>query len=322
MLLRLDRPGGWLLGAAYRTDALRQLFVDANLDAQGMTALIDTRLGRVQSVAGPAATDPNYDIARSPMYAAIQRVKDDTWIGPSAPDGVRRIHGFHAVPGHQLTTVVAVNETDAMQPANGWTRDLRLLALAATVVVLAGAGIALYAVLTFRSKRRLRQSLERERMLVANAQAELVEARARLGGRFGQLQALFAAIAEGTLVLDAELRVSEWNEHFPGLFGVAPQVLQFGLPLDELLRIQAREGAFGPLQDVEAEVARRVVQLRTGSENRPTIYPAADERALAVFTSRHADGSLLLVVREAAQRDLNGASADQRALAPSPTETF
>jgi hypothetical protein len=73
---------------------------------------------------------------------------------------------------------------------------------------------------------------------------------------------------------------------------------------------------------VEAEVARRVVQLRTGSENRPTIYPVADGRTLAVFTSRHADGSLMLVVREAAQSDLNCASTDQKALVPSPTETF
>ena len=36
-----------------RPDALRRLFAEADLGLRGMTALIDTRLGRVQAIAGP-----------------------------------------------------------------------------------------------------------------------------------------------------------------------------------------------------------------------------------------------------------------------------
>jgi hypothetical protein len=304
MLLRLDRPGGWLAGVAYRTAALQRLFVEANLGVQGMAALIDTRLGRIEAVAGPAAANPNYDIANTPMYAALQQRPNGTWIGASALDGVARIHGFRQLPGHPLAAVVAVDEAAAMRPAIAWAQDVRALALAATLVVLAALGVALYAVWTFRSKRRLRQNLERELLLVNNAQLELAEARSRLAGKSGQFEALSAGIGEAALVLDAELRLAEWNRNVPVLLGVAPDVLRPGLPLAELLRIQAMEGTFGALGDVEGEVARRLALLQGGVANAPTIYGGPGGRDLAVFASRHGDGSLLLLMREATERDL------------------
>ena len=74
------------------------------------------------------------------MYAAMQRRPDGTWVGPSAPDGVQRIHAFRPVPGRQLAVVVAVNETEAMRPAAGLAQDVRSLAIAATLVALAAIG--------------------------------------------------------------------------------------------------------------------------------------------------------------------------------------
>ena len=83
-----------------------------------MTALVNTRLGRILAVVGPAAADPNYDIAGSPMYRrnAEQASRYLGWrIGartaysafmPSAP-----------CPDRDLSVVVAVDEADAMRPA-------------------------------------------------------------------------------------------------------------------------------------------------------------------------------------------------------------
>ena len=327
MFLRLDRPGGWVVGAAYRTAALQRLFVDASLGVQGMAALIDTRLGRVEAVAGPAAANPNYDIANTPMYAALQQRPNGTWIGASALDGVARIHGFRQLPGHPLAAVVAVDEAAAMRPAVAWAQDVHALALAATLVVLAAMGVALYAVWTFRSKRRLRQNLERELVLVSNAQLELAEARSRLVGKSGQFEALSGGIGEAALVLDANLRLAEWNRNVPVLLGVAPEVLRPGLPLEELLRIQAMEGTFGPLGDVEGEVARRLALLTGGIGNAPTIYGGPGGRDLAVFASRHGDGSLLLLVRAATEHDLRPPAAAETPVLESapesgPPETF
>jgi PAS domain-containing protein len=199
---------------------------------------------------------------------------------------------------------VAVDVAEAMRPAIAWAQDVRSLALASTLVVLAAAGVALYALWTFRAKRRLRQTLEREQLLATNAQAELVDVRARLGGRAGQMQALFGGIEEGVLVLDAERRVSEWNQRFPELFGIASEAPQRGMQLDELVRAQALEGAFGALEDPEREVATRLAQLQAGSGTRPSLYAAPGGHTLAVFATQHADGSLLLVMREATEHDL------------------
>lgn len=302
--------GGWLVGAAYRTGALTRLFAEADLGLQGMAALIDTRYRGVQAVVGPAAANPNYDIGASAMYAAMQLQPDASWVGASAPDGVQRIHGFHQVPGYRKDVVVAVAEDEAMRPARAWTKDVRILALVATLLVLAASGVALYAVWTLRSKRRLQKSLERERAFVTNIQAELAEARARLGARAKQFQALFDGIDEGALVLDAELHIAEWNQHFPILFGIAPAVLQPGLPFDEVLRVQAREGAFGVLDDIEGEVARRLALLSRGIVTSPSVYAGPGGGSLLVFSSRHADGSLLLVVHEATERNLNHSMAE------------
>ncbi len=306
MLLKAEHPDGWLVGVAYRMATLKRLFAEANLGVQGMTALIETRAGRVDAVVGPAAANPNYDIAQSAMYAAMQERPDGTWVGPSAPDGVRRIHGFHRIPGHPFAVVVAIDETEAMESAIAWQLDVGALAWAATIVVLAAAGVALYAVWTFRSKRRLRQALQRELILVNNAQAELAEARERLGGRAGQVQALFAAVDEGVLVLDADLHLVEWNAMLPALLGIAPETLRPGLPFDEVLRSQAREGAFGARDDIEAEVGRRLALIRSGS----TTYPGPGERPLVMFRSSAADGSVLLVLRPASEYGLPPAPAE------------
>ena len=167
-----------------------------------------------------------------------------------------------------------------MQPAIAWAQDTRALSLSATLVVLVAAGLALYAVWTFRFRSRLRPSLDRERTLVTNAQVPLSDARIRLADRAWHFQALLAGIDEGALVLDAELHLAEWNQHFAALFGVAPTVLRPGLPLDALLRTQARVGAFGALDDIEAEVATRLGLLSGDARTVATIYAGPGGRCV------------------------------------------
>ncbi len=114
--------------------------------------------------------------------------------------------------------------------------------------------------------------------LVANAQAELAEARARVAGTAWQFQALFEGIDEAALVLDADLRLVEWHQHFPALLSIAPAVLQPGMSLEELLRIQAGQGAFGTLDDTADEVARRLEQLRRDTATIRSMPAPADVR--------------------------------------------
>lgn len=307
LMLPLELPTGWAVGAMYRTAALTRLFAEAQLGIEGMTAMIDTRRGWVQTVAGLAAIDRKSDISASSMYAAMNARPDGTWIGPSAPDGVRRIHAFRRVPGRQLATVVAVSEAEAMQPAVAWAEDVRSVATAATLVILAAASLALYAVWTYRVGSRLRQTIEQDELEMMAVLTELTVARQRLESRGGQLEALFAMMGDGALLLDADLRVKEWNPHAAELLGLTLDMLQTGMPLDEMLRFQAREGAFGSADDIEVEVARRLATLQTPTGTAPVLYGAPHGQTLAVAVTRHADGSLLLVMREASAGDLQSA---------------
>lgn len=305
MFVPLEKPGGWYVGATYRTDALSRLYSEASLGLRGMVALINTRIGRIEIIAGPAATIPDYDIADSAMYEALKIKPNGAWVGSSAPDGVERINGFHQVPGRDLAVVVAVDRHEALEQAETWIGWARGLAWAGTLVVLMAAALLLYGVWTYRTTKRLRQTIDRERVVLGNTQEELSAARSRLEVLSGEVQALFAGVDEGTLVLDSQLRATEWNPRFPALFGSAPQDLQAGQPLDELLRIQAKEGAFGPLDDIEAEVGRRMAQLRAAAGDR-VLYVGRGGRPLAVAGRLLADGGLILVIREARADELAG----------------
>ena len=262
-------------------------------------------MGRIEIISGPAATNPNYDIANSAMYLALKTKPNGAWVGPSAPDGVERINGFHQVPGRDLAVVVAVDRHEALEQAETWVGWARGIAWAGTLVVLMAAALLLYGTWTYRATHRLRQTIDRERAVLGNTQAELTEVQSRLEMRTGQVQALFAGVDEGTLVTDAQLRATEWNPRFPALFGTAPQDLQIGQPLDELLRIQAKEGAFGPLDDIEAEIGRRMAQLRAAVDDR-VLYVGRNGRSLTVVGRALADGGLILVIREARADELAG----------------
>ena len=78
-----------------------------------------------------------------------------------------------------------------------------------------------------------------------------------------KMDAIVAGMPDGILVVDADLRVVEWNRHFPEFAGVPEEMLREGLDLADVLRAQAAAGEFGPV-DSDAEVERRMALLRAG----------------------------------------------------------
>ncbi|MFH5923090.1 PAS-domain containing protein [Roseomonas xinghualingensis] len=70
-------------------------------------------------------------------------------------------------------------------------------------------------------------------------------------------------MSDGVMMIDAELRLVEWNTHFPEFAGIPSDMLRVGMSMEEILRLQAAAGEFGDI-DVEAEVTRRMALLRTG----------------------------------------------------------
>jgi signal transduction histidine kinase/CheY-like chemotaxis protein len=126
--------------------------------------------------------------------------------------------------------------------------QLKMEALAAVLLVLAALLMAL-----LMRERRARHCSDRDLAVMAD----------RVRAQAVKSDAILKGMPDGILVMDGNLRLIEWNAHFPEFAGVPGEILRVGLSISDVLRAQAAAGEFGPV-DVEAEVERRMALLRSG----------------------------------------------------------
>ncbi|HEY4174146.1 MAG TPA: PAS-domain containing protein [Rhodopila sp.] len=257
----LDHPKGWLIGASYRSTELTKLFAQAALGFDPVVALVDTRLGRVQAVVGPAARRPKTDLSKSPLFDVMTRSPSGTWIGTTAIDGVERLHAFHRVEGRDMMVLVAASLAEVMVPAENLAAGAHALAFVASALVLAIGGLVLWELYTIRAQNRRTRIFNRTRSELDRLRTEEAgnTARARLNAV--RLQVILDGVADGIALFDSGLRLVQWNHPFQRGIGIEPRK---DMPLDALLRDQAAKGFFGPMDDAEAEIGRRSGILRAG----------------------------------------------------------
>jgi signal transduction histidine kinase len=259
---RLDWADGRFAGviaASYDIGALSGLFGTGGRGNGDMMAVIGTKDGIVRAGIGDAV--PGNSIAGSALFAAMTAAPGAAWIGPSPIDGVTRVHGFGTVPGRDLEVVVGLDSDAAMAPSRDWERGVMLFAAGITALITMVTIVLLHAE---RSARQREQALARDRSVLADANAELAAAEARARAKTVQLGATLSGMTDGIMMVDAEMRLIEWNEHFAEFTGVPADILRPGLPMAEVLRGQALAGEFGAV-DIEAEVERRMALLRSGA---------------------------------------------------------
>ncbi len=289
-----SRPG-WLVGASYRSSALVKVFAEGGLGTRGLAALIDTRQGGVQAVAGPAALHPKLNVGSTRMYKAFQNQDfSGVWTGPTGIDGVRRVQAFRRVPGRDLVAVVGIDLHDWMAPTETWARHARELAALASLLVAAVGGLVLWWLWTLETNRRLRSAL--------------TQARGEGGGVATQLRAALELSAEGAALFGADWRLIAWNPAFATALGLPPVALRRGIDVQDLLRQKAgRPGA--------AESAAEHAQSETARKPEQAAATAGDTAA----DTMEAELSGHLVERMAAQllRSGNAANAAAQLLTPS-----
>lgn len=313
--LALRHPDGSFAGLIvvdYRVAALTDIFGQTNVGAGGLVALIDLNEGRIRAAVGPNVVDPDASSLDSRMFAAIRSAPSGVWVGPSAFDAVVRIHAFHVIPGRDLVVVVAMEEASAMAPASDWRFQGRIFAGAVTLLLLVIAGIWLRAA---RVARRREAQAGEERAVLAASNAQLEVARAYAAAKTEQLEATLRGMTDGVAMVDAHLCLVEWNHRFPEIVGVPPEMLRVGLPMEEILRVQALGGQFGPLDDVDAEIARRVDRLRSGQFG-VTERPTPDGRMIELRRNRLPDGGFVTLYSDITDRKLaENALRDAQAVA-------
>lgn len=138
--------------------------------------------------------------------------------------------------------------------------SLMVGALLAFAAVLAALALLVQA----RRLRRRDMQLHARNAHLAAANAELREVTERAEAKARMLDGVLAAMADGILVVDADLRLAGWNPRFPDYAGVPRRALRIGMPLREVIRLQAEAGEFG-MVDPEAETERRMAMFHNGT---------------------------------------------------------
>jgi signal transduction histidine kinase len=123
--------------------------------------------------------------------------------------------------------------------------------------------------------------------------------------------ATLAGMPDGLMVLDPDLRLVEWNQHFPEFVGVPAEMLWMGMSLGEILRAQAIAGEFGPV-NVDHEVKRRIALIRSGGSTGTIERRRPNGQTLELRRSPLADGGFVtlytdITVRRRAEDQLRQA---------------
>jgi PAS domain-containing protein len=255
-------PLGWLVGASYRSENLAKFFAQASLGTNALVALVDTQRGQVQAVVGPSARRPTTDLSKTTLYDVMNRSDAGTWLGESGIDGVVRLHAFHHVAGRDMVVVAAATAAEVMAPAETLTAAARTVAVIASALVVAIAGLFAWGFTTLRASRRRHREMTRDSVELERLRVDGGTNLARLQLQAARLEMLLNNGSDGVALLDSGLRLVQWNSHFTRGIGVD---LREALPLDALLREQAALGLFDSVQDIEATIAARVVLLQTGN---------------------------------------------------------
>ncbi|HTW71350.1 MAG TPA: hypothetical protein VME47_15800, partial [Acetobacteraceae bacterium] len=214
-MVRPLTPRGWLVGAAYQSKALTQVFAVAGLGHGGLGALVDTVRGGVQALAGSAAVRPRLAIANTPLYQTMIAHPDSgIWIGATPIDEVARIIAYHKVPGRNLVVLVGETVGVAMEPANSWAAAARSLAAIAMLLVIAVGGAIWWELWHWRQIRRRQRALAQTQTMLAGTQTELTALRRRSAADEMQVQALLPLAAAGVAVADTQDRLTRWNPRF------------------------------------------------------------------------------------------------------------
>jgi len=301
LALRLRHPDGSFAGAigiTWQTSALTRFFGEAHLGPDDMIAVVGTGDARLRAAVGPVAGVPDADLRDSAMLLALQRMPDGEWIGPSAPDGIDRVHAFRHVPDRDLAVVVGVERHAALAAATIWARGAMFFAGGITALVLLIAWLLLREV---RATQRRTESLDKERARLAAGNAELEAAKARADAKAAQLEATLAGMTDGVAMVDANHCLMEWNDRFPEISGVPAEILRVGASMEELVRAQAEAGEFGPV-DVEAEVARRMRLLRSGRLAETNERARPDGRVIELHRNHLPDGGMVTLYTDITAR--------------------
>ncbi|MEA2879827.1 MAG: hypothetical protein QOF14_5023 [Hyphomicrobiales bacterium] len=106
------------------------------------------------------------------------------------------------------------------------------------------------------------ETRQRERQL-DTAKAEAAAAQRDVESTREMLQTIIDNMTDGVSLFDKDMRWRFSNQSHMRTMGYAPETLRPGTPVEELIRLHATRGEYGPPDDVEALVKHSLARIRT-----------------------------------------------------------
>ncbi len=247
----------------------------------------------------PSNSIGNIDKAQTlSLFDAALKSASGSWTGMPIADGVEREVYFTRLADLDMLLLVGVGRQEALDLT--LNRSEAVLIFAAVVSVL----LALGAVLVIRQvdvSRKREERLAADRNLIESAYGELAMAKANSERKSAEIEATLAGVTDGVMMLDADLRLVNWNDRFAERIGIPRQMIRVGMSIEDLIRYQAENGEFGNV-NVEYEVLRRMAAMRglRGSSTVERIRP--DGTAIELRRSRLPDGGLVTLYIDVSAR--------------------
>ena len=142
------------------------------------------------------------------------------------------------------------------------------------------------------SSRLVLSLLLRQRTVSTKAALKLLDdANAAIHYNREILQTALDHVRQGIAVFDKDLNLICWNRQFGEILDLSPDFIHIGIGLDEILRYNARKGAFGP-GATEVLVHERLGYYAAGSEPFPERFPDRD-LVIEVRSNQMPDGGIV-----------------------------
>ncbi|MCS6922305.1 MAG: PAS-domain containing protein, partial [Elioraea sp.] len=262
MARRITRPGGTFGGlvvAYVDPDALFRHLPDVVAMGESTAAVVRSD-GWLLAASGAALGPIGSPLTQEGLYDSLRSRAEGVVPLEDGIAGGTSLLAFRHLPELPLIAAVAVSPRTLV----GGLSPREALGVAIAAVLALGLVAVLAGLATQARRMQAREAaLAQDRKALEERSLALAREKRLADSKTELLETTLAALADGVIVVDGNLRLVTWNNRVPDLLGVPPQLLHVGMRYEDILRALARTGEFGPVA-LESEVRRRLDEARAG----------------------------------------------------------
>jgi diguanylate cyclase (GGDEF)-like protein/PAS domain S-box-containing protein len=282
---RIERADGTFDGiitASLDPSYFAKLYDSVAVGADGYIHVVGAD-GIIRAAGGSVQEAPGRDLSRSHMFQLL-KTQPDGWFYSDSPgvDGIRRLIVYRTVKDFPLVVSVGRSAQEIFAAVTAKQRSYNAIAAILTALILAAIGQSVQGAL------RLGRSSEEQRLQNARFDAALNN------------------MPHGVTTYDAEGNFVVANRRYIGMYGVPPELVRLGTPLEKLLGHRlVLEGS----SDDPAERARALLVKLADGAPVVTLSRLHDGRIISITNLPVPDGGFVathedVTGREQAEREL------------------